>query len=91
MLVLLIATEYFAVAFAHTASPDSIWFLFFFFFDVRFSCAKRVNRESADLDFKGDRRVWDGETVKRLPGKSAMYIVVEDEVHYAAYVFNWKF
>lgn len=90
MLVLLIATEYFAVARAYTASPDSIWFLFFFF-DVSFSCAKRANRESADLDFKGDRRVWDGETVKRLPGSSAMYIVVEDEVHYAAYVFKWKF
>lgn len=57
-----------------------------FFLDKRFSCAKRDNRESADLNFKGDRRVWDGETIKKLQGSSAMYVVVEDEVHYTGYV-----
>lgn len=61
----------------------------FFFLDKRFSCAKRDNRESANLNFKGDRHVWDGESIKKLPGSSAMYIVVEDEVRYT--VSDWKF
>ena len=67
---------------------------FYFFLHKRFSCAKRDNRDRADLNFKGDRRVWDGETIKKLPGSSAMYIFVQDEVHYTAYVFlngNSKF
>ena len=73
------------------AAPYSILreHLISFFLDKRFSCAKRDNRESANLNFKGDRRVWDGETIKKLPGSSAMYIVVEDEVRYT--FSDWKF
>jgi len=58
-------------------------YLISIFHPLRFSCAKRENRESAQLNFDGDRRVWDGITIKRkLPGSSAMYIVLEDdEVH----------
>ena len=58
---------------------------------LRFSCAKRESRDSAKLNFDGDRRVWDGITIKRkLPGSSAMYIVVEDEVH-VDYSFSRNF
>lgn len=46
----------------------------------RFSCAARATQHDARLDFRGERRVWDGETIRKLKGKSVLYLVMEDEV-----------
>ena len=51
------------------------------FVEFRFSCAARASQNGARLEFHGERRVWDGKTIRKLKGKSALYLVMEDEVH----------
>ena len=47
-----------------------------FFFLGRFSCAAITN-SSITFDFHGDRRIWDGSTIrKKLHGNSALYIIM---------------
>lgn len=58
----------------------------------RFSCAAREAQNSAKLNFHGDHRVWDGRTIKsKLKGGSALYIVLEDEVHFKYIKYVWFF
>lgn len=46
----------------------------------RFSCAA-ANGNDAILNFDGERRVWDGSTLKKMlgTGNKALYIVMEDD------------
>ena len=56
--------------------------LFFCLLLFRFSCATREGQTSAQFNFHGEHRVWDGRTIKRkVQGGSALYLVLEDEVH----------
>lgn len=44
----------------------------------RFSCAAITN-SSITFDFHGDRRIWDGSTIrKKLHGNSALYIIMNE-------------
>lgn len=50
----------------------------FFFWMGRFSCAAITN-SSNTFDFHGDRRIWDGSTIKqKLKGNSALYIIMNE-------------
>ena len=52
--------------------------MFPFFFLGRFSCAAITN-SSITFDFHGDRRIWDGSTIrKKLHGNSALYIIMNE-------------
>ena len=56
--------------------------LYFYLLLFRFSCASREGQTSAQFNFDGEHRVWDGLTIKRrCKGQSALYLVQEDEVH----------
>ena len=44
----------------------------------RFSCAG-INNQSNAFNFHGDRRIWDGSTIKsNIKGNSVLYIVMSE-------------
>lgn len=57
-----------------------------FFWMGRFSCAAITN-SSITFDFYGDRRIWDGSTIRRkLNGNSALYIIMNEHPSGMCYV-----
>lgn len=51
------------------------------FFHYRFYCAAAVDNRSR-LDFHGERRIWDGHSIKRkIKGNSALYILIEEVLY----------
>ena len=56
--------------------------LFFCLLLFRFSCATRDGQSGSQFNYHGEPRVWDGETIySNLKGGSALYLILEDEVH----------
>lgn len=55
----------------------------------RFLCATSAVGNNARLDFDGERRVWNGATIKKkAKGNRCLYIVPEVEVYYSSLKFS---
>ena len=57
----------------------------------RFSCAG-INNQSNAFNFHGDRRIWDGSTIRRnIRGNSVLYIVMSEPPYGMCYVPKFLF